>query len=81
MGKKIVCFRASISAPSDNDFADQKLLIYNETCSFDDEDIGFLKFNGSFPIDTIFRPYDALIQPYFFVFLGYAFLNTHFLWV
>ena len=45
--------RASIVALSDDDFIDQKILAYNETCSFDEEDIGFLKSNEAFPVGIV----------------------------
>lgn len=62
IGKKIARSRVSITAPSDNDFINQKILTYNETWSFDYEDIGSLRANEAFPTDTIFKPYDASIQ-------------------
>ena len=59
MGKNIYCSRTSILAPSDEDFVDQKLLIYEETNSFDDDAIESLKTSEGFPANTVFKPFDA----------------------
>ena len=54
--------RASIISHFDDNFIDQKLFTYSETCSFNNEDIRLLKSNEVFNVDMIFRPFDASIQ-------------------
>lgn len=63
MGKKVLRSHISILAPFEEDFVDQKLLDYEETCSFNNYDIRSLKANGDFSTSTIFKPFDALFQP------------------
>lgn len=59
MSKKILHSHASILAPSKDDFVDQKLLAYEETCSFNNDDNVSLKANGAFLADTIFKSFDV----------------------
>ena len=65
MGKKIVHSCASITAPPENDLFDQGLLARDEVCSFNDDDMQYLKTNGTFPSDTILRSFDLSVQPDF----------------
>ena len=65
MGRKIHFSRKSILALPDDDFIDQVILSYEETCSFGDDDIESLRLNGAFPPDEFLRPFDPLIQPDF----------------
>lgn len=78
MGKKVFRSHASIIALPDDDFIDQKIMSYDETCSFDNEDIESLKSNGDFPFDATFKSFDALdqldfISPTWIFFLEYPF--------
>ena len=55
MGRKALRSRFSIIVLPEEDFIDQKLLSYEETCSFNNENIVSLKANVAFPSDTIFE--------------------------
>lgn len=65
MGKMTLLSRARVLTLPDEDFFDQKILTYEETCSFDDNDIESLKTGGAFPAETIFKPFNAHAQPNF----------------
>lgn len=78
MVRKIVVSLKNILALSDDDFIDQGILSYEETCSFGDDDIESLGLNGAFPSKVVFRPFDPLIQlefvsPTWVCFLEYPF--------
>lgn len=60
MGEKVFRSRGSIIALPKEGFIDQKILLYEETCSFDNKDIGSLKANVTFSSNAIFKPFDAL---------------------
>ena len=61
----MVVSRKSILALPDDDFTDQWIISYKETCSFSDDDIESLRLNGAFPPKAAFRPFNPLIQPNF----------------
>ena len=61
MGKKAIHSRANITAPPENDFVDQRILAHDEVCSFNDEDMQYLKANRAFLSDVIFRSFDPSI--------------------
>ena len=65
MVKKGARSRANIIAILDDDFVDLKILSYEETYTFDDNSIEALNSFGTFPADTVFKPFDVRIQPYF----------------
>ena len=65
MGKKVTRSRTNNIAAIDYEFINQKALSYDETCTFDDNDIDALKLVGAFPTSTILIPFDARIQPDF----------------
>lgn len=65
MGKKFTRSHVSITAPSEDDFIDQKILNCDESCYFDNGDIESMKANEDFPSDAVFKPFDVLTQPYF----------------
>ena len=58
-------FRKNILAPFEDDFVDQKILSYNEICSFDDDDNESLKSVGAFSKDVVFKPFNVKSQPDF----------------
>ena len=65
MVRKMAVSRKNILALPDDDFIAQEILSYEETCSFDDDDIESLGVNGAFPHEDFFRLFDPLIQPDF----------------
>lgn len=78
MGKKALLSRASIIAPFDEDFIDEKILCFEEICSFDNEEIKPLKENEAFPSGTFFKYFDALVQPNFISPSWLSFPEYHF---
>lgn len=63
MGKKMNVSRKDILASSGADFIDQRILSYDEICSFDDDDIKSLKTVGTFSNEVFFKPFDPKSQP------------------
>lgn len=65
MFKKSIRSRFNIILVLDEDFKDYKILSYEETCTFNDNDIEVVISAGTFHTDTIFRDFNAWIQPDF----------------
>ena len=65
MCKKMTLSRKNILAPSEDDFFYQKILSYDEICSFDDDDIELLKSDEAFSNDDVFKPFNKKYQPDF----------------
>ena len=63
MGRKMVVSRKNILDLPKDDFIDQGIISYEETCSFGDGDIESLRLSGAFPSKVVFRPFDPFIQP------------------
>lgn len=63
MGKKMTVSRKDILASSVDDFVDQRILSYDEICSFDNDDIESLKAVGAFSNKVFFKPFDPKLQP------------------
>lgn len=64
-GKRTTRSHTNVIVVPDDDFVDHKALSYEENCTFDDNDIKDMKSDGAFPIGTVFRSFDARIQPDF----------------
>lgn len=62
MGMKSTRSHGIIIAIPRDDFTDQKILSYEETCTFNDDDIEVLNLSETFPIGNVFKAFDARIQ-------------------